>query len=198
MSKLDKEFWNNRYLEGTTGWDVGYPTTPLKEYFTQLKDKQIKVLIPGAGNAYEAEYLHRQGFKNVYVLDVSDIALSNFKNRVQDFPSDHLICEDFFHHRNQYDLIIEQTFFCALDPSLRPKYAEHIFYLLKPGGRLVGLLFDDKLNEDKPPYGGTKAEYVEYFKPYFEFHTFETSYNSIKPRAGRELFINLKKSALLA
>ena len=65
--------------------------------------------------------------------------------------------------------------------------------LLKPKGRLVGLLFDAPLNNDVPPFGGTKQEYLDYFRPYFALETFELAYNSIAPRSGRELFINLIK-----
>ena len=54
-----------------TGWDIGGPSTPLVKYFDQLADKQRKILIPGAGNAYEAEYLWAQGFSNVHVLDIA-------------------------------------------------------------------------------------------------------------------------------
>ena len=54
---LDAEYWEERYRAGTTGWDIGSPSTPLKEYIDQLQDPSKKILIPGAGNAYEAEYL---------------------------------------------------------------------------------------------------------------------------------------------
>jgi hypothetical protein len=89
--------------------------------------------------------------------------------------------------------MVEQTFFCAINPTLRKDYAEHAAKILKPGGKLIGLLFDDELTANHPPYGGCKEEYLTYFKPYFEIKTMETAYNSIKPRANRELFINLVK-----
>ena len=54
---LSSEYWNTRYVENDFGWDAGEITTPLKTYFDQLKDKSLKILIPGAGNSYEAEYL---------------------------------------------------------------------------------------------------------------------------------------------
>jgi methyl halide transferase len=96
-------------------------------------------------------------------------------------------------HNDKYDLIVEQTFFCAINPGERKKYAEKIHNLLNPGGKLVGLLFNHEFGNDSPPYGGTKEEYLEYFKPFFQIKHFSTAYNSIKPRAGRELFINLIK-----
>jgi len=193
MQQLDKDYWTKRYREDDAAWDTGSITPPLKAYIDQLKDKNMSILIPGAGNGHEAEYLFSKGFSNVSIIDLSEEPLANFKKRVPGFPSQHLIAGDFFDHESQYDLIIEQTFFCALDPSLRKKYAEKMHALLKPGGRLVGLLFNDKLNDDKPPFGGSKEEYVEYFEKLFRFKTFKPCYNSIKPRAGRELFINFVK-----
>lgn len=188
-----KKYWNDRYLSEDTGWDVGYITTPVKEYIDGLKDKTIKILIPGAGNSYEAEYLFRNGFENVFVLDIAASPLNNLKKRVPGFPEDHLICKDFFELQGHYDLILEQTFFCAIDPALRKKYAEKMYDLLQPNGKLVGVLFDDKLNSDKPPYGGSKEEYISYFRSLFDIRYFEKCYNSILPRAGKELFITLEK-----
>lgn len=193
IEKLDANYWQNRYQQSETGWDVGYPSTPLKEYFDQLKNKSLKILIPGCGNAYEAEYLYYQSFKNVYVIDIAPAAINNFKKRVPSFPVGQLILGDFFNHFDQYDLIIEQTFFCALDPKLRPTYAKKMHELLKPDGKLVGLLFDDHLNTDHPPFGGSKEEYIKYFEPYFNLTVFDTAYNSIQPRAERELFMILIK-----
>lgn len=191
--QLNSEYWNTRYIENDFGWDTGDITTPLKTYFDQLKDKSLKILIPGAGNSYEAEYLFNNGFKNVFVLDFAEAPLKNIKARCKDFPSEQLIQNDFFKHVGQYDLIIEQTFFCAIDPKLRADYAKHMHSLLKPKGKLVGVLFDTVFEKEGPPFSGSKEEYVKYFSPYFESNTFESCYNSIKPREGRELFINFSK-----
>ncbi|MBN8696095.1 MAG: SAM-dependent methyltransferase [Bacteroidetes bacterium] len=193
MIELNQEYWTKRYNDQETGWDVGEVSAPLKEYIDQLANKGLKILIPGAGNAYEAEYLYKQGFKNVFVIDISQEPLKNILKRSPDFPAEQLIHGDFFEHSNTYDLIIEQTFFCAIDPSLRANYAKKMAVLLNKDGKLAGVLFDDPLNTAHPPFGGNKAEYVKYFEPYFSFKTFDPCYNSIKPRAGRELFIILEK-----
>jgi methyl halide transferase len=187
----EKEFWSGLWAEGRTRWDVGYAVPIITDYADQLNDKDLKILIPGAGNGYEAESLHKQGFKNVYVLDIAEKPLNNLKQRVQDFPQEHLLNENFFEHEGEYDLILEYLFFITLHPSLRPEYPKKTYSLLKPGGSLVGSLLNDKLEgEEGPPYGGTKEEYIKYFEPYFDIKVYEEAYNSIKPRAGRELFIN--------
>lgn len=194
MSKLNAHYWDKRYKEGNTGWDIGSPSTPLKEYIDTLTDKNLKILIPGAGNAYEAEYLYQKGFNNTYIIDFSATALTNFKTRVPNFPESHIIQGDFFELNDFFDLIIEQTFFCALDPMMRPKYAEKMHFLLKENGILAGLLFNFPLTEEGPPFGGSKEEYLPYFLPYFAINIMEPAYNSIPPRKGKELFILLEKT----
>ena len=64
MDINNMQYWQNRYLENSTGWDLGDISPPIKAYIDQLNNKNIKILIPGAGNAHEAEYLHNQGFKS--------------------------------------------------------------------------------------------------------------------------------------
>lgn len=193
MEVIDKNYWEKRWENKETGWDTGAVTTPLKTYFDQLINKEIKILIPGCGNAYEAEYLFHSGFKNTCIIDIAPQALESFSKRMPDFPQENLICGDFFNHENKYDLIVEQTFFCALDPQLREDYIKKMHQLLKPAGKLVGLLFNIPLNTEHPPFGGDKETYQKQFAPFFHFKYFETCYNSIKPRENNELFILLEK-----
>ena len=77
--KLDEEFWSERYRSGTTGWDLNNVSPPLKEYFDQLEDKNLKILIPGCGAGHEGEYLFKNGFTNVHLLDFAPQSLSKFK-----------------------------------------------------------------------------------------------------------------------
>jgi len=187
----DEAYWTQRYTSNQTQWDAGEVTTPLKTYFDQLKDKNLSILIPGCGNAYEAEYLWENGFKNVYLADISEVPLKNFHNKNPSFPKEQLLHVDFFEIEAQFDLIVEQTFFCALHPSERSKYAKKCRSLLSDKGKLMGVLFDDPLFSDHPPYGGNKEEYLPYFKDLFRVEVFDRCYNSIKPREGRELYILL-------
>ena len=188
----ESQYWTQRYEAHMTGWDIGHPSTPLKEYIDQLSDKNIRVLIPGAGNAYEAEYLFRQGFSKVFVLDISPAPLAAFKQRVPEFPQDQLIQANFFEHEADYDLILEQTFFCSFYPTRenRSMYGAQTAKLLRPGGKLTGLWFKHPLveNSNKRPFGGSREEYLTYLEPHFKMRTFEDCYNSIPPRMGNELF----------
>ena len=192
-NKLDPSFWENKYASKTTGWDIGYVSTPLKAYFQQLENKEISILIPGAGNGYEAEFLHKSGFTNVFMLDFAHQPLDNFSARVPSFPKQNLIKDDFFDHKGNYDLIIEQTFFCALNPTLRDMYVKKTHELLINDGKLVGLFFEFPLTDDGPPFGGSKEEYVTRFSNDFTIKVLEKAYNSINERAAKELFAIFEK-----
>lgn len=185
---MEKEFWDKRWMEQETGWDIGYVSTPLQEYFDELSDKNIKILIPGAGNSYEAEYLHKQGFTNVYVIDISEHAIASFKKRCPDFPGEHIITGDFFELNDKFDLIVEQTFFCALLPEMRKAYCHKMSELLSESGKLVGLLFDIPF-DGGPPFGGNTKMYNALFGNSFSAVSIKRCHNSIKPRKNRELWI---------
>ena len=192
MILLDEKFWSERYRLGLTGWDIGNPSIPLVQYLDQIENKSLRVLIPGAGNAYEAYYAFRNGFSNIHVLDISDLPLTMFRLKYPDFPKRNLHHENFFNHSSAYDLILEQTFFCALDPGLREMYSQKMLELLNPGGILVGVLFDRNFPAG-PPFGGSKSEYLEYFTPNFTSVDMYPCHNSIEPRLGTELFVKMVK-----
>jgi SAM-dependent methyltransferase len=188
--KLDKEFWSKRYQEDQTGWDIGFCSTPLQEYFDQLTNRQLHILIPGAGYAHEANYLHQLGFTNVQVIDLAQEPLTHLVDICPDFPKENLLLGDFFEHQGQYDLIVEQTFFCAIDPSLREAYVKKMKSLLKSTGKLVGVLFNRDF-EGGPPFGGCAEDYRTLFSQYFNSVSIELCYNSIEQRQGSEVFIQV-------
>lgn len=192
---FDKSFWDDFYKNENTPWDMGYISSPLKSYIDQLTDKNKKILLPGAGNAHEAEYLWSNGFKNLDIVDISKLPLQNLKKRVPQFDARKLIQKDFFDLTGQYDLIIEQTFFCSLLPNQRDDYAIKMHSLLRPGAKLIGILFTFPLDptQEAPPFGGSEEEYYECFSPLFNIKVLETASNSHPARQDREVFIILEK-----
>ncbi len=188
---LSADYWNERYKKEETGWDIGFVSTPLKTYIDQLERRDISILIPGGGNSYEAAYLLENEFTNITVVDFAAIVAERLKTQFKSYSdSIKIICGDFFALTGTYDLILEQTFFCAIDPSLRKAYAEKMQQLLNPGGKLVGLLFNRSF-ENSPPFGGDEKEYRDLFSTYFTISKMEPSYNSIPQRSGSELFFIL-------
>ncbi len=190
--RLDQEYWDIQYKTNETGWDLGKISPAIKEFTKTLENKNTRILIPGCGNSYEAEYLLNLGFTNITVIDIAPTLIENLQKKFQNNPNIKIVLGDFFEHQGEYDLIIEQTFFCALPPTMRENYVSKMHQLLSDKGKLVGLLFN-KSFESGPPFGGSHSEYEQLFSAYFEFLQMDLCQNSIKPRANSELFIEFQK-----
>lgn len=193
MTNLNASYWEQRYLDDNTPWDIGNISPPLKHYTDKISDKSLRILIPGAGYAHEAIDLHKRGFTNVYVCDWAPSAFDKLRKQAIDFPQNHLLVEDFFKLKLEVDLILEQTFFCALKPDRREEYVLKAKDLLSVGGKLAGLLFAVEFSNEGPPFGGTKEEYLDLFTSHFKVLQMDVAPDSISPRAERELFIELQK-----
>jgi SAM-dependent methyltransferase len=194
QTKLTAQYWEERYRNKNTGWDIGHVSPPIKDIIDRIDNKNSHILIPGAGSGYEAAYATLFGFSNVTVLDWSKSAILSFRSRYPEFPVNQIVQTDFFEHSGCYDYIIEQTFFCALSPDLRQKYVLKMNELLKPGGVLTGVLFNHEMENPGPPFGGTVLEYFGLFNKIFSNTQIKDCKNNIPPRAGREvIFIAVKK-----
>lgn len=190
-TNFNKTYWSERWKTGETQWDVGQPTTPLKNYIDGLNNKTLKILVPGAGNGYEGIYLIEKGFTHTTIMDICEEPLEALRKN-HGIKDSNLVLADFFEHNGQYDLILEQTFFCALDPKLRSQYVDKCYELLVPGGKIAGVMFNCDFGNNHPPFGGSAEEYVKLFEKKFEINI-APCYNSIPPRQNRELFVQFVK-----
>ncbi|HAR19131.1 MAG TPA: SAM-dependent methyltransferase [Cytophagales bacterium] len=192
-NQLDQNYWNERWQKNETGWDMGQASTAIVEYMAQFPNKNARILIPGCGNAYEAEFLVANGFTNITLIDIAPKAVEALQEKFAEIPQVTVLCEDFFNHKGCYELIIEQTFFCAIPPFRRKEYVEKTATLLNENGKIIGVLFDKQFNQPFPPFGGCPCEYKPIFEPHFTIKTMDECYNSIPSRANAEVFINLIK-----
>lgn len=188
FNELDANYWSSRYQTNTAQWDLGQVSPPIKNYIDQLTDKNCRILIPGCGNSYEAAYLLEKGFTDITLIDIAPNLVDTLKKRYANNTAIKIILGDFFELNQPFDLIIEQTFFCALHPTLRPAYVDKMKSLLSPNGKLVGLLFDRSF-EGGPPFGGSKTAYINLFESDFKLNTLEPCYNSFIKRQESELFM---------
>lgn len=189
---LNQQYWDTQYQNQTTGWDLGAVSPPLKAYIDSLHNTQIDILIPGCGNAYEAEYLAQKGFKQITLLDISPTLVEKLRVQFANYPEIQVVQGDFFEHQGQYDLILEQTFFCALPPSKRQHYVAKMHELLRPEGLLSGVLFNREF-DNNPPFGGSFLEYEALFGTVFLLEKLAPCSDSAKPRANTELSIIARK-----
>lgn len=189
---LNATYWNDRHEKGETGWDIKMVSPPLKAYFDAPVQPLGRILIPGCGQAYEAEYLLEKGISTLTVLDFAPALAEVLTQRLHGTPVE-VVCDDIFAHRGQYDTIAEQTLFCAIDPSQRMRYVNQIADLLHSGGIWFGVLFDREFDRPGPPFGGSADEYRALMSGRFEILTLEPCVHSIPQRAGTEVFFIAKK-----
>ncbi len=185
LSKVNKkEFWEDKYIQNHMPWDIGQAAPAFVKYFTRRDainristpgSKKIAVL--GSGRGHDAFYLAncKEHMFDIYGFDFSDAAIdfcNELKNKNNTSNvSFHLT--DFFQMvndkkwENYFDYVIEHTSFCAVDPKRREEYINLIKYLLKPGGKLVGLFFMRSKELGGPPFGSTPEEIKKLFKEDF-------------------------------
>ena len=190
---LNQEYWDTQYKVKATGWDIGSVSGPIKTIVDALENKNSSILIPGCGNSYEAEYLLKQGFTNVTVIDIAPTLVAAISEKFADNENIKVVLGDFFKLEGKYDLIIEQTFFCALPPTMRQKYVWKMHQLLAENGKIEGLLFNRDFDVS-PPFGGNKAEYEQLFAASFDLVKLELCQNSIEKRTNTELVIDFQKN----
>lgn len=193
MKHLDANFWNQQYIDSNTGWDMGKISPPLKKIIDELKDKDIAILIPGCGNAYEAQYLLDNGFTNITLIDIAPALVAELQKKWNGIDAINVIEGDFFQLEGTFDFILEQTFFCAIDPTLRVDYANKVNQLLSKNGQLKGVLFSVEFEKQGPPFGGTIEEYEKLFSPYFKTE-FSPCFDSHPKRLGNESWVTLQKN----
>jgi SAM-dependent methyltransferase len=193
----DPQFWENIYLEDDAGWDLN-GVTPIFETLSKSLTKG-NVCFLGSGRGYDAVQFAKMNF-DVTAVDFAPSAIKavNVLAKKSDL-SIQTIQDDIFsltpEYANTFDLIIEQTCFCAIHPSRRKDYEKLAKSLLKPSGKLIGLWFplDKKTDEGGPPWGTTINEVKSIFNSGWSIEKEEFSAQSIAPRKGREKLIIFKK-----
>lgn len=193
-SPLDQNYWDAQYKIKSTGWDLGQIAPPIQNFIGTIENKNCRILIPGCGNTYEAEHLLEKGFTNITVIDIAPTLVTLLQQKFANNCNIKIVLGDFFEHQGEYDIIIEQTFFCALPPFMRQKYVWKMHQLLAKEGKVAGLLFN-RTFEASPPFGGSQKEYELLFKIAFHFTKLEVAKNSVTPRANSELFFEFKKNS---
>jgi methyl halide transferase len=192
VKELSATDWEARYQEKNTPWDLQGPTP---EFVRLAKEgwfpKKGQALVPGGGRGYDAIHLAKIGL-DVDLVDFAPSAVqaalelaAQEKARVYAYLADFFELPKVGYHQNSYDLILEYTFFCAIDPSLRQKYAETVAKLLKPKGILLALFFPTQTDKEGPPFLVSKQEVEKLFSPYFQMEFLQPQ-ESVKARKDRE------------
>ena len=188
--------WQSHYENNDLGWDLGQVSPPFVKLWQDKKLPLGKVLIPGCGRGHEVAFLADKGFE-VTAVDFSQGAITYLKNTLKEKNlSCQVLHKDFFSlddsHDGVYDLVLEQTFFCAIAPPQRKDYVQKVSRVLKPEGMLIGLFYHtDK--EGGPPFNTSYEDIKNNFSEYFHIQLLEKTLLSSEQRKNKEWLGILKK-----
>ncbi|MCG3135196.1 MAG: Thiopurine S-methyltransferase [Planctomycetes bacterium] len=188
---LSASSWDDRWKTGDTPWDLGRASPPLvralAEWFPD--GARGRALVPGCGAGHDARAAAAAGWDTTGI-DLSPLAVAaaapapRCAFRVADLfalPPD----------LSDFDLVVEHTCFCAIDPSMRDRYVDAVAGVLRPGGALLAL-FWLITTEKGPPFGASEAEIRHRFARRFTFEREESPADS-EPSRPRERLCLLRR-----
>ncbi len=152
--KLTPHYWQDRYDQGTTGWDRGEPSPGIKMFLEQIRELPVRrILVPGCGRGHEVITLAQLGFE-VTGIDFAAAAVAAAQLAlVEQKLTANILHADLLEYDppQPFDAIYEQTCLCALHPSQWPSYAAKLAQWLRPDGLLFAM-FMQTTQEQGPPF----------------------------------------------
>ena len=199
MKKVSKaSFWNQRYLDNNTKWDLGRPT-PILQDFLKHHSNIGKVCVLGCGNGYDAIEIAKAQ-NEVYAIDFALKALDNMNSLLEiNNVKANLVNIDLFNlpdlYSDFFDMVYEYTCYCAIDPVRRAEYFSVNHKILKTGGKMLAIFIplDKDINEDGPPFGVEIDEIESLIEGRFKVLSNRYSDLSIPPRLNREKVVIMEK-----
>ena len=191
-----REDWESHYKNKDLRWDLNEVAPPFEHLWKKKNMRPCKTIIPGCGAGHEVIFLAKKGF-NVTAVDYTDGAIKIIeKTLIDNNYSGEVLQQDFFKidckYNEKFDLMLEHTFFCAINPNMRQAYVETTKRLLKPGGYLVGLFYETN-QEGGPPFNTSQEDIERYFCSSFKIESLDKTPYSVEQRRDKEWLAVLKK-----
>lgn len=193
------ESWENIYQNEKPGWDIGYVTPAIKEYYLEHCQTWLQpghIIIPGCGFGHEVSFFLEHGF-TVTAIDFAKTPIEALHKKHGKKSQLKLLSQDIFlltsKEISPADYILEHTCFCAIPIRNRPKYVEFVKKFLKPKGVFFGLFYKFNDSTEGPPHPITDQEINDLFSPDFEIQHLAPSPFSLEKRKGKEKLFKMQK-----
>jgi len=198
-------YWSERYRRGDTPWDLGTETPAFIALVERIdfpkptEHWRPAVVVPGCGYGHDALMLARRGYE-VTAVDFAPEQLEYLEHtaRLAGLELRTLCCNVFdlpSTHPNAFDIVLEYTCYCAIDPAQRQDYANALAAIVKPNGIVAGLFFPfDETERSGPPFSVREDEIRSQFeRAGFVLLSSELPIESHPSRAGRERLMLFRK-----
>jgi len=191
MDHRDPGYWEDGYRKGETGWQIDGLAPPIVRLLDEepARLRPGRVAIVGCGRSHEPRELARRGFR-VLGVDFSPLAIAPLAGGAVGYLAGDV--RRLPVKPGSLDYVMEQTCFCAIDPTDRAAYVREVSRALKPGGRIFGLFYEPEA-PGEPPFPVTEDDVRTSFGAGFEVERLERPADSIERRAGREWLALLRR-----
>lgn len=193
---LTSGFWEERYQEGTTRWNLGEPAPPFISLLSSTNAPSPgRIAVLGAGHGHDALLFAEHGFEVVgFDFAPSAIAAATAAARSRGVSAQFLQRDIFalpteFAHR--FDYVLEHTCYCAILPEQRADYVQMVRSILCSGGELIAL-FWAHARPGGPPFGTTLGEIRQHFSADFQIISTMQPDNSVDSRKNEEYLMRLQ------
>jgi cyclopropane fatty-acyl-phospholipid synthase-like methyltransferase len=192
------DYWEQIYLSGDAGWDLGGPSPVLAlAVGLGLFEGCDRLFVPGCGSGHDALYLASQGHQ-VVACDFAPSAVASLAQAADQKGISLEICrQDLFAFEKEavgsFDGWFEYTCFCALQPEYRTRYRDLATHLIRPGGRLLFFAFPLETRKESPPFGIELEMLRTLFQKGWRWVFDSTSKAVPSERGGRERLILLER-----
>ncbi len=193
--------WDALYQQGDTGWDLGEAAPPFVDLLAgPAAPSPGRLIALGSGRGHDALLFAAHGF-NVLGVDFAPSAVvtatetaaaQGLTDRVRFLQADIFALPP--EYRGAFDVVLEHTCMCALNPRLLDEYAALVARLLRPGGTYVALFFTHG-HPGGPPYTTDEAEIRRLFAPRLEIVHLAPALRSAPGFAGKEWLGLMRKAA---
>lgn len=198
---MDRSFWQSIYDAGDTKFDLGGPSAPFVDWLDAEKPAAGRAIVPGCGRGHDALELARRGWDALGV----DFAPSAIRDATENarragLPKARFLEADLYalgpEHDGAYDLLFEQTCYCAIEPHRRDEYAQLAARWVKPRGWLVFVAFPVDGRAGGPPFNiGVDEVPLRFARAFDLVHSGVPARASAPGRTGKELFALLRRKA---
>lgn len=192
----DPRYWEAAYREGRDGWELGEAAPPLDRALRGLSPFADAAVL-GCGRGHEVRLLAALGWGRVVGVDFARAALDDARARTDPGLPVEWLHDDVLalgtDHADAFDLVVEHTCYCAIDPATRDAWAGSVAGTLRRGGVLVALFYTHG-RAGGPPWGATVEEIVARLEAHgFAIEHCETPEDSVDKRRGDETLIMAQK-----
>ncbi|CAN0231737.1 unnamed protein product [Ectocarpus sp. 4 AP-2014] len=165
--------WSGGISKGDR-WDTGVVSPALQKLLDEGVLPTGRALVPGCGRGYDSIAFGKSGYDSIG-LDLSPTGVEQAKALLAEEKEEDISGKvefrsgDFFkfspEQEGKFDVILDYTFLCALDPAARDDWADHMVSLLSPEGELVTIIFPIVEKEGGPPFAVSESIVSDLLEP---------------------------------